>query len=270
MAEANVYRLHAGSVPLLISLPHVGWEIPWAEHGRYRSRALASEDSDWHLEAVYAPIAEQLGASLLVPRCSRYLIDLNRPPGDTAMYAGANNTELCPTRFFDGSPLYREGGAPDELERARRLERYWQPYHLALQRELARLRALHGVALLWDGHSIESELPWLFEGRLPDLSLGSHAGQACAPALLAAVARVLKTQRSYSHVVDGRFKGGHITRHYGRPEDGVHALQMEMVQAIYMLEDKAHPPPRPLQEAKAAQLRPVLKDCLQAFLDAAA
>ncbi|MBN8503915.1 MAG: N-formylglutamate deformylase [Burkholderiales bacterium] len=268
MDESTVYRLRAGRVPLLISLPHTGSEIPWAEHGRYRSRALASEDSDWHLEAVYGPIAEALGASLLVPRYSRYLIDLNRPSDDRPMYAGANNTELCPTRFFDGTPLYREGRAPDELERARRVEHFWQPYHGALQRELARLRALHGVALLWDGHSIESELPWLFEGRLPDLSLGSNAGQACGAAGLQAVAAVLAGQRSYSHVVDGRFKGGHITRHYGQPQDGIHALQMEMVQAIYMLEDKAHPPPRPLQEAKAAQLRPLLQACLQAFLDA--
>jgi N-formylglutamate deformylase len=265
---AAPFTLRAGRVPLLISLPHVGSEIPWELRERLQDRALASEDSDWHLEAVYAPIAEALGASLLVPRFSRYVIDLNRPPDDIVMYAGANNTELCPTRFFDGTPLYREGCEPDALERARRLKLYWQPYHAAIERELARLRALHGRALLWDGHSIESELPWLFEGRLPELNLGSNAAQSCSPAARAAVAAVLAAQRSYSQVVDGRFKGGYITRHYGRPAEGWQALQMEMVQAIYMLEDRLHPPPRPLQPAKLAQLQPLLQTCLQAFLDA--
>ena len=198
---AAPFTLRAGRVPLLISLPHVGSEIPWELRERLQDRALASEDSDWHLEAVYAPIAEALGASLLVPRFSRYVIDLNRPPDDIVMYAGANNTELCPTRFFDGTPLYREGCEPDAVERARRLKLYWQPYHAAIERELARLRALHGRALLWDGHSIESELPWLLEGRLPELNLGSNAAQSCSPAARAAVAAVLAAQRSYSQVV---------------------------------------------------------------------
>jgi N-formylglutamate deformylase len=134
--------------------------------------------------------------------------------------------------------------------------------------ELARLRAVHGRALLWDGHSIESELPWLFEGRLPDLNLGSFQGAACAAPQLQAVARVLAGQTDYSHVVDGRFKGGYITRRYGQPAQGVHALQMEMVQATYMVEDAQHPSPRPLVEARVQRLQPLLTACLQAFLAA--
>jgi N-formylglutamate deformylase len=264
----SVFTLHTGRVPLLISLPHVGIELPAEERSRYQPRALASEDTDWHLEAVYAPIAEQLGASLLVPRYSRYLIDLNRGPEDAPMYPGVNNTELCPTRFFDGSPLYRDGQAPDAPERQARLRAYWQPYHQALADELARLRAVHGRALLWDGHSIESELPWLFEGRLPDLNLGSFQGAACAAPQLQAVARVLAGQTDYSHVVDGRFKGGYITRRYGQPAQGVHALQMEMVQATYMVEDAQHPSPRPLVESRMQRLQPLLTACLQAFLAA--
>lgn len=268
MSDKN-YRLQPGRVPLLISLPHCGFEIPADQAHRYSERALRSEDTDWHLEAVYAPIAELLGASLLVPRWSRYLIDLNRPPTDAPMYAGSNNTGLCPLTDFEGRPLYRDGQQPDAAERQRRVALYWQPYHQALEAELQRLRAQHGVALLWDGHSIESELPWLFEGRLPDLNLGSNQGTACGAALRDAVAGVLAAQQDYTQIVDGRFKGGHITRHYGRPAQGIHALQMEMVQAIYMLEDKAHPAPRPLLEARVDRLRPLLQRLLQAFLDKA-
>jgi N-formylglutamate deformylase len=268
--------------PLLISLPHAGFELPEelvAERptplevdapARYLPRALSSEDTDWHLEAVYAPLAERLNASLLVPRWSRYVIDLNRPAQDTPMYPGVNNTGLCPSTFFDGTPLYRDGRSPDEAERARRLAAYWQPYHQALSQELTRLHGLHGVALLWDGHSIESKLPWLFDGTLPTLNLGSNAGTTCAPERLQAVAKVLGSQRDYTHVVDGRFKGGFITRHYGQPARGWHALQMEMVQASYMLEDPSHPTPRPLLTDRTERLQGLLLRCLQAFVGGAA
>lgn len=263
------FRLMPGSAPLLISLPHVGTAIPTEGRSAYRPRALASEDTDWHLEAVYAPIAQALGASLLVPEASRYWIDLNRPADNAPMYPGANNTELCPTRFFDGTPIYQDGHAPDAAEQARRVDSHWRPYHQALAGELARLKALHGHALLWDGHSIESELPWLFEGRLPDLNLGTASGASCTPAVREALGAVLAAQTRYTQVVDGRFKGGHITRHYGRPNEGVQAIQMEMVQAIYMVEDKAHPTPRPLVPQKVDALRPLLQQLLQTYLEIA-
>ncbi len=265
------FTLIQGRVPLLVSLPHVGTFIPAQAHAAFVPRALASEDTDWHLEAIYAPLAEALGASLLVAQASRYWIDLNRPATNAEpMYPGANNTELCPTHFFDGTPLYQPGQAPDAAEQQSRVASAWQPYHDALSGELARLKAAHGRALLWDGHSIESELPWLFDGRLPDLNLGTADGRACSSAVRERLRAELAAQSAFSHVVDGRFKGGHITRHYGRPGDGIHAVQMEMVQAIYMLEDKRHPPPRPFIEARASQLRPLLLRLLDAYLEAAA
>ena len=179
------------------------------------------------------------------------------------MYPGANNTELCPTRFFSGEPLYRPGQAPDAAEVARRRDTYWRPYHDALAAELARLRAAHGHAVLFDGHSIRSELPWLFEGRLPDLNLGSASGTSCAPALRALAADALAAQSDFTHVVDGRFKGGHITRHYGRPEQGVHALQLEMCWRCY-LADEARP--ADWDEAAAERVRPLLRRLLGALL----
>ncbi|HET9821070.1 MAG TPA: N-formylglutamate deformylase [Burkholderiaceae bacterium] len=255
------FTLHRGTTPLLISLPHVGTEIPSDQRGRYVPRALAVEDTDWHLDRLYA-FAAELGAGLLVPRESRYLIDLNRPRENTPMYAGANNTELCPTRFFTGEPLYREGGAPDAAEIARRVAGVWQPYHDAIAQELARLKAEHGHAVLFDAHSIKSELPWLFEGTLPHLNLGTAEGHACAPSLRAALADVLGAQAEFSHVVDGRFKGGHITRHFGRPSDGVHAVQLEMCWRAYMDEG---PPPR-WSDAQAAAARPVLERLVRTLI----
>ncbi|WP_077038160.1 N-formylglutamate deformylase [Pelomonas sp. KK5] len=258
----TVYQLHQGSVPLLVSMPHVGTEIPADQAERYVSRALATEDTDWHLERLYSGFARELGASLLVPRFSRYVIDLNRPPEDTPMYPGASNTELCPTRFFTGDPLYRDGREPDATEKARRLTRYWRPYHDALQAELNRLKALHGYVLLFDAHSIKSELPWLFEGRLPALNIGTVDGRSCDPALTAAISGVLATQDKYSQVVNGRFKGGFITRHYGRPEIGQHAVQLEMCWNCYMREDGSFA----YDEDRAAAVRPLLRALLAAQL----
>jgi len=258
----NVFTLYPGHAPLLVSLPHVGTAIPADQQPRYVPRALQAEDTDWHLERLY-DFVRGLGASLLVPVHSRYLIDLNRPPENAPMYPGVNNTELCPTRFFTGEPLYRDGQAPDAAEVARRVATYWQPYHQALQAELARLRARHGHVVLFDGHSIKSELPWLFDGRLWDLNLGTASGAACAPTLQAALGQVLDTQTDYSQIVNGRFKGGHITRQYGRPADGVHAVQLEMCWRCYMHED----PPYAWSDDRAAAVTPLLQRLVQTMLD---
>jgi N-formylglutamate deformylase len=256
----EVCTLHRGSTPLLISVPHVGTTIPDDIAERLVPRALLTEDADWHLAQLYA-FAKDIGAGLLVPRFARYVVDLNRPPENTPMYPGANNTELCPTRFFTGEPLYRPGQAPDDAEVAERVARYWRPYHDTLAAELARLQATHGHAVLFDGHSIQAELPWLFEGRLPDLNLGTAGGSSCAPALRERLAGVLAAHGAHSHVVDGRFKGGHITRHYGRPAQGWHAVQMEMCWHCYMA------PPHDYDETRAAQVLPVLRALAQSMIE---
>jgi N-formylglutamate deformylase len=262
MSEQPIFELHRGTGPLLVSLPHVGRHIPAGLQALYTERALQVEDTDWHLDEVYA-FVRGLGASLIVPRHSRFVIDLNRPPENTPMYAGANNTELCPTRFFTGDPIYREGCAPTPEQIDQRRAAYWQPYHDALRDELARLKAAHGHAVLFDGHSIKSELPWLFEGRLPDLNLGTAEGRSCAPSMRAALAAVLANQTTFTQVVDGRFKGGHITRHYGQPGEGVHAVQLEMCWSTYMAET----PPFRVDPARTATLEPVLRELLQTLLD---
>jgi len=257
----DVYTLQRGSTPLLISFPHVGTTIPPDQQHRYTPRALQVEDTDWFLDRLYG-FAADLGATLIVPRHSRYLIDLNRSSDNRPMYPGQNNTELCPTRHFTGEPLYREGQAPDEAEIQRRVQRYWQPYHDALRDELAALKARHGHAVLFDAHSIKSELPWLFEGTLPHMNVGTVQGHSCAATLRAAVAAVFESQADFSHVVDGRFKGGHITRHFGQPAQGVHTVQLEMCWRAYM--DEA--PPYRWHDARAAQVTPLLRQLVQALL----
>jgi N-formylglutamate deformylase len=253
------YTLLRGSTPLLVSVPHAGREIPPGLRERFVPRALDVEDTDWHLDRLYAFAHERLGASLLLPRHSRYVVDLNRPSDNAPMYPGANNTELCPTRFFTGEPLYRDGRAPDDADVRERVERYWQPYHDALRGELARLKAAHGHAMLFEGHSIKSRLPWLFDGQLPDLNLGTVDGSSCDPALRSALGAVLAAQDDWTHVVDGRFKGGHITRHYGDPSQGVHAVQLEMCWRCYLDEER----PQQWDDERAQRITPLLERLLR-------
>ena len=256
-----VFALHQGSVPLLVSLPHAGTVIPDDLQQHYVPRALSLEDTDWHLARIYEFVLA-MGASLIMPHHSRYVIDLNRPSENTPMYPGANNTELCPTRFFTGDPLYLEGHAPDAVEIGRRTATFWRPYHEALESELARLQARHGHVLLFDGHSIKSELPWLFEGKLPDLNLGTADGTSCAPALRDALHEILQSQSRFTYAVDGRFKGGHITRSFGKPELGRHAVQLEMCWSTYMPEE----PPFGIEGARVEQLTPVLRALVRTMI----
>jgi N-formylglutamate deformylase len=259
--SVEVFSLHRGDAPLIVSLPHVGTHIPDSMKSDYVPRALAAEDTDWHLQTLYA-FAIEFGAGVIAATHSRYVIDLNRPPDDAPMYPGASNTELCPTKFFSGDSLYRESRAPDAQEIERRRVRYWWPYHFALRNELDRIRAKHGHVVHWDGHSIRSRIPWLFEGTLPDLNLGTASGASCAPSLRDALMATMQSQSEFTHVADGRFKGGYTTRHYGRPSEGVHTVQMEMCQSTYMNEA----PPFSYDETRAERAQIVLRSMLEAAL----
>ena len=232
-SPGDVFTLHRGSAPLLVSLPHDGSEIPGDIAARMTGSARRAPDTDWHVARLYA-FASELGASVLVPRYSRYVVDLNRPPDDVSLYPGQNTTGLCPVVQFSGEPVYRDGAEPTAAEVAARIDAYWRPYHAALQAEIGRIRSIHGRVVLWEGHSIRGEVPFLFEGRLPDLNLGTAAGASCSPALQARLEAVLSAQSRYDWVANGRFKGGYITRHYGAPADGVDAVQLEISQRIYM------------------------------------
>ena len=232
----QTFVLECGSAPLLVSLPHDGTFVPEEMAARLTAPARALPDTDWHVGRLYA-IARALDASILRPYASRYVVDLNRAPDGAALYPGRRETGLVPLRTFADEPVWREGAAPDTAEVSARVDAWWRPYHAALAGELARLRRRHPRVVLWEGHSIRSQVPMLFDGRLPDYNLGTAGGASCDVALRDALGAQLARFDDRTHAVDGRFKGGWITRHYGRPQDGVHAVQLELAQCTYMDED---------------------------------
>jgi N-formylglutamate deformylase len=248
--------------PILVSIPHLGRTIPEDLCGGYTEEASSLADTDWHLDKLY-DFAADIGATVLQATVSRYVIDLNRPATGESLYPGLVTTTLCPTETFTGEPLYRPGSEPSDGEVGRRIEAYWRPYHRVLAEEIARLQHRHGHILLWEAHSIASELPRLFSGRLPDLNFGTADGESCEDSVLAgAVAAVRATDCSW--VVNGRFKGGFITRRYGNPTVGVHAIQLEMCKSLYM--DEAAP--FEWQAERARKLRPVVQASLEGALRA--
>jgi N-formylglutamate deformylase len=259
------FLFSGGSGPLLVSMPHVGLHIPDDIAGCMTDLARRVSDTDWHIDRLY-DFLDDLGASTIAATHSRYVVDLNRPPDGASLYPGKATTELCPTGTFDGEPLYRDGATPDDAEVSRRVARYWKPYHEQLAAELQRLKAAHGYALLWDAHSIRSVVPRLFEGRLPDLNIGTAGGASCGPGLAKQVLAAAEASQTYSAVLNGRFKGGYITRQYGRPGEDVHAIQLELSQRTYMEE----PPPFAFREELAEGVRPVIKRMLETVLDRAA
>ena len=256
----RTYTFVPGERPLLVSMPHVGLYVPPGIRRGFTEAAHALPDTDWHVDRLYDG-AHDLGVSVLAATHSRYVIDLNRPPDDAPLYAGAT-TGLCPTTLFDGAPLYRSGCEPDANERRRRRDRFWRPYHEQIAAELARLKARHGYVLLFDAHSIRSVVPRLFEGTLPDLNLGTNDGASADADLARRVEAVCAGAEGFSSVRDGRFRGGYITRHYGDPAAGVHALQLELAQCTYMDEGA----PFAYRADRAARLRPVLRRVLEEML----
>jgi N-formylglutamate deformylase len=259
------FHFNAGHAPLLISMPHVGTIIPDDIAADMEPVAQLKTDTDWHLRLLYN-MAEQLGASVISAEYSRYVIDLNRPKEDSNLYPGQDTTGLCPVDTFSKQPLYRAGRLPDAAQIAQRIEKYWQPYHDQLAAELARIKAQHGVALLWDAHSIASVVPRFFNGKLPDLNFGTVDQKSCAMALQEMLQTVLSQSpqaAQFSHVFNGRFKGGYITRNYGQPKDNVHAIQLEMSQCVYMNEAA----PYAYRPDLAANVQPLLSELLGACLN---
>jgi formiminoglutamase len=257
-----------GDAPLIVSLPHTGTDIAPDIEASLVSPWLARKDADWWVQRLY-DFAPGLGATVLRTTISRSVIDVNRDPSGASLYPGAATTELCPTTTFDGEPLYREGREPKAGEIARRTKAYFQPYHDALATEIDRLRAAHGRIVLYEAHSIRSRVPRLFEGELANFNIGTNRGASCAPGLTEAVEAACDGH-GFSRVTNGRFMGGYTTRRYGRPAQGVHALQMELACRGYMA-DPAGPLsadtwPAPYDAAQAAPMRAALRSVLAACL----
>ena len=254
----ELFRFRAGSSPLVVSMPHTGTYIPEWLAPRLSAAARPLPDTDWHLERLY-DFLDALGASALVATHSRYVVDLNRPPDNANLYPGQDTTGIVPLDTFHREPVYLPRFPPSDEEVAQRIETYWRPYHRRLQQALDETKARHGYVLLWDAHSIFSELPRFFKGKLTDLNLGTADGRSCAPGIGEAL---VKCVEGYSAVLNGRFKGGYITRRYGDPASHVHAVQLELSEATYM-DEKA---PYELREDLATRLRSQLRTLLELFL----
>ncbi len=252
---------HPGRSALLISFPHSGTHLPDELRARLTPAALRVPDTDWHVPLLYE-CASELGASLLVARHSRYVADLNRPPDGAPLYPGQAETSVCPTRSFADEPLYLPGCEPDAAEVQQRLDAYWRPYHRKLLQTVDDIRTEHGHCILWDAHSIRARVPLFFEGRLPDLNVGTADGRSCARRRSEHVMQMLGAQARFSSVLDGRFKGGYITRHYGAPARGVDAIQLEIAQDAYM--DEAAP--AAFDAARARPLQELLRELLAAVI----
>lgn len=256
---SKTYNLHEGTSPLLVSVPHDGWQIPMdiVQHMSEAGRAIP--DTDWHVADLYAFVKES-GASMISANYSRYVVDLNRPADDAELYPGSNTPGLCPVQTFAGANIYLD---PIDIDITARVVAYWQPYHERLEKTLQTLRNHHGYALLWDAHSIPSQVPSLFDGELPVLNVGTWDGRSCALPLGEAV--MAAAERSpYDAVLNGRFKGGHITRHYGDPDNDIHAVQLELAQRAYMNEQTLE-----VDRDKADELRATLRAMLDAYEEAA-
>ncbi len=257
MQPVEVFR---GDGPVVLGVPHAGTFVPEDIRARLNETGRKLADTDWHVDRLYSDLLP--GATMVKANFHRYVIDANRDPEGVSLYPGQNTTTLCPTTDFDGRPLYHEGGEPNAAEiEARRLA-WHAPYHAALLAELERVKARHGVAILYDCHSIRSVVPFLFEGTLPDFNTGTNNGETCAPAIEAAVVSRTQSAEGYSSILNGRFKGGWTTRHYGRPADGFHAIQMELAQKTHLTTEDT---PFAYDEAKADRLRVHLKDILSAL-----
>lgn len=252
-----VFETHQGTSPVILAFPHTGTDVPPAIYDRLNDNGRILADTDWHIHELYDGLLPD--ATTVRATFHRYVIDANRDPQGVSLYPGQNTTGLVPETDFDGKPIWKDGQAPDEADIAARLRDFHAPYHAALVAEIERVRAIHGVAILYDCHSIRSHIPFLFEGKLPDFNIGTDIGRTCDGSIEQATLTVVEAAQCYDSVLNGRFKGGWTTRHYGRPETGVHAIQMELAQSTH-LETEA--PPFAYDTAKSDRLRVHLKDIL--------
>lgn len=259
----DCFEFSPGNTPLLISIPHDGRELPDGIAGQMKERALELPDTDWHVDRLYA-FAKELGANLIKANYSRYVVDLNRASSDEPLYDGRTATGLCPLKTFDGENIYLQDRQIGGAEKNERIREYWLPYHDKIGSTLSDIKEEFGHALLWDAHSIPSRVPLLFDGELPELNFGSNDGRSCAREIIEAVTAEAAAGERYTSVLDGRFKGGYITRQYGNPENDIHAIQLELAQRCYMSEKRAA-----FDDELASRLQQTLSKLLQMYVSGA-
>jgi len=259
----QAFAFTPGKVPLLVSMPHAGVALLPGVQASLTNAARSLPDTDWYLPELYA-FLQPMQVGVIAANYSRYVVDLNRSLDDKPLYSG-KTTGLFPDILFSGEPLFQPGQQPTDAVKAQIKAEIWQPYHQKVASELARLKAEFGYAILFEAHSIAAQVPMLFDGTLPDFNLGNNGGQACAAALLNGAEQVVAAS-GYSHVCNGRFKGGYLTRHFGQPSQNLHAIQLELSQASYL---KTNHTSYQLDQDKLARLQPVLKQLIASLITTA-
>lgn len=256
------FELHQGTSPVILGLPHTRTYVPAEIWERLNDNGRILADTDWHIHELYAGLLDD--ATTVRATFHRYVIDANRDPAGVSLYPGQNTTGLVPETDFDGAPIWKTGEEPSEADITHRLEHFHGPYHAALKAEIERVKAIHGIAILYDCHSIRSHIPFLFEGKLPDFNIGTDMGKTCAPEIQAIAVDATGRAGGYTFILNGRFKGGWTTRHYGQPQNGVHAIQMELAQSTHLATET---PPFAYDADKAGRLRTHLKAILTRLED---
>ncbi|PKR53822.1 N-formylglutamate deformylase [Thalassospira marina] len=254
----SVFEVEQGSSPVILAFPHTGTDVPADIREKLNDNGKILADTDWHIHRLYDGLLP--GATTVRALFHRYVIDANRDPSGQSLYPGQNTTGLVPVTDFDGKPIWLDGQEPDETEVSRRQQQFHTPYHAALRAEIDRVKAIHGVAVLYDCHSIRSHIPFLFEGKLPDFNIGTNSGTTCDPRIERAVADVCENAIGFTSVLNGRFRGGWTTRHYANLPENIHAVQMELAQSTHLASEEL---PFAYDETVAAPLRAHLKDILQ-------
>jgi N-formylglutamate deformylase len=261
-STSDVFKLRRGNSKLIVSMPHVGTQLPESLNIRMTKLAKDLPDTDWYLEELY-DFLKELDVTVIAANYSRYVVDLNRSADDMSLYPGSNVTGLCPIDTFSGELIYQQEMSLDATEIKNRLKMFWHPYHDALTSEIARVKALHGDVIVWDAHSIRSVVPRFFDGELPQLNIGTADGTTCQPKIIEKALSIIKSYDDYSWVDNGRFKGGFITRHYGQPSQGINAIQLEIAMRSYMDESSSRPK---FDNDKAQSLRVLLKSMMQSII----
>jgi N-formylglutamate deformylase len=254
----NAVDVKQGSSPIILGFPHTGTDVPADIHARLNETGQMLADTDWHIDKLYDGLLPDV--TTVRATFHRYVIDANRDPTGVSLYPGQNTTGLIPDTDFDGKPIWRDGEKPTAADIEYRLKQFHNPYHAALTKEIKRVHEANGLVVLYDCHSIRSHIPFLFQGKLPDFNIGTNEGNSCSPEIASAVGRIAFAARGYDAVINGRFKGGWTTRHYGQPQLGIHAIQMELTQSSHLTREA---PPFAYDEAKAERLRKHLKDILE-------
>tara|TARA_R110002049_G_scaffold175316_3_gene342624 strand:- start:2182 stop:2991 length:810 start_codon:yes stop_codon:yes gene_type:complete len=261
--DSDIFKLKRGKSKLLVSMPHVGTQLPEWLIPRMSQESMSLPDTDWYLEELY-DFLQDIDVTVISANYSRYVVDLNRSADDMSLYPGSNVTGLCPTDTFDGNSIYEHEAKLDAIEVKSRLDKFWYPYHDALASEIARIKAIHSNVIVWEAHSIRSEVPRFFDGELPHLNIGTADGTTCQHEIIEKIMDVIKTNGDYSWVENGRFKGGFITRHYAQPSLGINTMQLEIAMRSYMDESSLSPK---FDNDKATSLRGLLKAMMQSILN---